>query len=79
MNKQAFLHLHGLLAEVLEQYESRISGDLELTEYETLDTRPTSIHKSKDDHKAAMFALARDITSDMEMDSETEPVAPTAD
>ncbi|AGB34120.1 UPF0058 family protein [Halobacterium salinarum] len=79
MNKQAFLHLHGLLAEVSEQYESRISGDLELDEYETLDTRPTSIHKSKDDHKAAMFALARDITSDMEIDSETEPVAPTAD
>jgi len=79
MKKQELIHLHGLLAEVSGQYENWSEGDLDLDEYESLGIRPTSIHKSKTDHKAAVFALAGGITSDMDTEPETEKVAPTAD
>jgi hypothetical protein len=79
MKKQELIHLHGLLAEVSGQYETWNAGDLDLDEYESLGIRPTSIHKSKTDHKAAVFALANGITSDMDAESEAETVAATAD
>ena len=66
MKKQELIHLHGLLAEISNHYEERNGVPVDLDEYESLGVRPTSIHKSKTDHKAAVFALARDITSEME-------------
>ena len=52
-----------------------------MTEYETLGVRPTSIHRSKTDHKDAVFKLAGGITDgvDSEADREAEAVAPSAD
>ncbi|WP_331232667.1 UPF0058 family protein [Natronorarus salvus] len=77
MKKQELIHLHGLLAEVSNYYEDR-SGSIDLSAYEELSVRPTSIHKSKTEHKRAVFALASGITSDVET-AETEAVAPRAD
>jgi hypothetical protein len=55
-------------------------GDFDLTEYESLGIKPTSIHKSKTDHKAAVFKLAKGITSSMAAaEAESEPLAPSAD
>ena len=78
MKKQELIHLHGLLAEVSNHYQSSIDVSLDLEEYETLGVRPTSIHKSKTDHKAAVFSLAGGITGQMEKE-ELEPVAANAD
>ncbi len=78
MKKQELIHLHGLLAEVSRHYEGITGSELDLTDYETLGVRPTSIHKSKTDHKAAVFALARGITTDMGAEA-TETVVPNAD
>jgi len=78
MKKQELIHLHGLLAEVREQCEAWQSEELDLDEYAELGVRPTSIHKSKTDHKAAVFKLAKGITSSMD-EAEQEPVAPRAD
>jgi len=81
MKKQELIHLHGLLAEVRTQCEMW-EGEFELTDYETLGIKPTSIHKSKTDHKAAVFKLAQGITSSMAeatSESESEPLAPSAD
>ncbi|MFB6078657.1 MAG: UPF0058 family protein [Halarchaeum sp.] len=80
MKKQELIHLHGLLAEVGNYYAER-EGDvsLALDEYEELGIRPTSIHKSKTDHKAAVFALADGITSTMDSETSTEKVAAQAD
>ncbi len=83
MKKQELIHLHGLLAEVRTQCEMW-EGEFELTEYESLGIKPTSIHKSKTDHKTAVFKLAKGITSSMAeaeatADSESEPLAPNAD
>ena len=78
MKKQELIHLHGLLAQVRDQCEEWEDEEFDLDEYERLGVRPTSIHKSKTDHKAAVFELARGITTSLDA-AETETVAPTAD
>ena len=78
MKKQELIHLHGLLAEVHSQIEKWDNDEISLTEYNELGVQPTSIHKSKTDHKAAVFKLAKGITSSMD-EAEQERVAPQAD
>ena len=78
MKKQELIHLHGLLAEVCNHYEQVTDSEIEHNEYVELGVRPTSIHKSKTDHKMAVFALADGITH--EIDEGTErPVSAAAD
>ncbi|MES3518030.1 MAG: UPF0058 family protein [Natronomonas sp.] len=78
MKKQELIHLHGLLAEVSNHYEAATGCDVDHTEYAELGVRPTSIHKSKTDHKVAVFALANGLTEEMERETEA-PVSATAD
>ncbi|MCO8245112.1 MULTISPECIES: UPF0058 family protein [unclassified Haladaptatus] len=78
MKKQELIHLHGLLAEVGNHFEKRDGEQISLDEYDSLGVRPTSIHKSKTDHKAAVFALSEAITSGMS-ETERKAVAPQAD
>jgi hypothetical protein len=66
MKKQELIHLHGLLAEVSTHCQMNGTVTPDLTDYEALGVRPTSIHQSKTDHKAAVFALAEGITADLE-------------
>lgn len=80
MKKQELIHLHGLLAEVSSDIAAYHETELDLDEYDSLGVRPTSIHKSKTDHKAAVAALARGITTEMqELDAEEDRVTATAD
>ncbi|WP_134670555.1 UPF0058 family protein [Halorussus marinus] len=79
MKKQELIHLHGLLAEVGNYYEEEHSTEVDLEDYESLGVRPTSIHKSKTDHKAAVFAMAKSITSEMSEVESGEKVAAKAD
>jgi hypothetical protein len=81
MKKQELIHLHGLLAEVRDQCEEWHGAEFDMNEYETLGVRPTSIHRSKTDHKNAVFKLAGGITSSVDdsgSESETERVATSA-
>ena len=78
MKKQELIHLHGLLAEVRDQCEAWEDDALDLDDYNQMGVRPTSIHKSKTDHKAAVFELAKGITGSMG-ESEQERVAAQAD
>jgi hypothetical protein len=78
MKKQELIHLHGLLAQVQNHYEQETGDTVEHDRYTTLGVQPTSIHKSKTDHKDAVFALANGITSEMEAE-ETERVSAAAD
>lgn len=66
MKKQELLHLHGLLAEISNYYEEHTDTAITYDVYDDLGVRPTAIHKSKTDHKAAVFALADELTSAME-------------
>ena len=80
MKKQELIHLHGLLAEVSNQCAEWDDCTIDLTEYEDRGIRPTSIHKSKTDHKDAVFALATGITGGMTDEEETaDTVTATAD
>jgi hypothetical protein len=78
MKKQELIHLHGLLAEVSNHCEMADDVTIDLEKYHELGVKPTSIHKSKTDHKDAVFAIASGITS--QLDSEGREVAsPHAD
>ena len=79
MKKQELIHLHGLLAEVGNYYEAEQTTEVNLDDYESLGVRPTSIHKSKTDHKAAVFAMAKAITSEMAEAEAGEKVVAKAD
>jgi hypothetical protein len=78
MKKQELIHLHGLLAEVQNQIEMWDDDEIDTTEYTSLGVQPTSIHKSKTEHKNAVFKLAKGITSSMG-EVESEQVAAKAD
>jgi len=76
MKKQELIHLHGLLAEVSDHLED-CGEELDLSDYEDHGVRPTSIHKSKTNHKTAVFALVDGVNSSIE--TESEPIAAAAD
>lgn len=78
MKKQELIHLHGLLSEVRTQFEYWGECDGTSTEYRELGVQPTSIHRSKTDHKHAVFALVEGITTDLTETAE-DPVSATAD
>jgi hypothetical protein len=73
MEKQGFLHLHGLLSEVASFYRDR-GIEIDLSEYRKLDVRPTSLNKSKDDHKKAVYALAYGLNSEDRIEEKLEDV-----
>lgn len=70
MKKQELIHLHGLLSEVRSECTDR--GDLDLNEYESFGVQPTSIHRSKTDHKTAVFKLADGLTTSFEAEQVTQ-------
>jgi len=78
MKKQELIHLHGLLAEVSNHCEMANDVTIDLDEYHDLGVKPTSIHKSKTDHKDAVFAIATGITSRLDADGR-EAVPQSAD
>lgn len=74
MKKNQFIHLHGLLAQVANHVEDE-TGENPIDEYAELGTEPTSIHRSKDDHKEAVMTLLEDITNSIETDNQVETQA----
>jgi hypothetical protein len=78
MKKQELIHLHGLLAQVRNHYEENAGEEVTHERYTDLGVKPTSIHKSKTDHKAAVFALADGITEELEPEA-AERVSAAAD
>ena len=69
MKKQELIHLHGLLSEVRAEYDE---SALDLSEYEGYGVQPTSIHRSKTDHKTAVFKLATGLTASFEEEQLTQ-------
>lgn len=74
MKKQELIHLHGLLSEVRAEYDGEGEPDLDLSEYEAFGVQPTSIHRSKTDHKRAVFELIHGLTDSFD-GTETVPTA----
>lgn len=78
MRKQEFIHLHALLAEVTTDFQA-CGRSIELDAYREHGVRPTSIHKSKTDHKEAVMTLAGELVENLEADAENRTVRTTAD
>lgn len=76
MRKQELIHLHDLLAEVQRYLGEEDVRAIDLAEYESLGTVPTSFHRNKGAHQAAVFTLAEAITDDLP--AEVPAAAPAA-
>jgi hypothetical protein len=65
MRKQELVYIHGLLLGVRSFYEERTGESISTPEYDAMDVRPTSIHRGKDEHEAAVFALSAALADQM--------------
>lgn len=71
MKKQELIHLHGLLAEVVDWCETTDGISVDVETYEQLDTRPASIHRSKTDHRDAVFTLTQAMAGELQAEEAT--------
>lgn len=58
MQKEEIIQLHTLFAQIKNEVEQQADAT-SFEEYEALDILPHHIHKSKDDHKRAVFVLGK--------------------
>jgi len=66
MRKIEYVHMHALLAEVTRYLiETETMPAETLSAYDTLGTRPTSIHKSKQQHHEALVVLGSTVESSL--------------
>lgn len=60
-SKQGYVHLHSLFSEIADYIEDNnpeIYNQLDFTDYENMNLKPTSVHKTKTDHKKAVQELS---------------------
>ncbi|NOR79093.1 MAG: metal-binding protein [Methanophagales archaeon] len=62
MKKEELVHLHMLLAQIKRYCEENNLG-CDFTEYNELDISPFQVHRSKEDHKQAIFILVSRLAS----------------
>ena len=65
MRKQELVYVHGLLVALRDFYEGQTGESIPVPEYDAMDVRPTSIHRGKAEHEAAVFALAEGMAERM--------------
>jgi len=59
MQKEEIIQLHTLFAQIKNELEQEQADGTSFAEYEALDVLPHHVHKSKDDHKRAVFVLGK--------------------
>ena len=65
MRKQELVYVHGLLVGLRDFYEERTGEPVPTPEYDAMAVRPTSIHRGKAEHEAAVFALSEALAEEM--------------
>jgi len=69
MHKDELLELHEHMVTIMEYFEEQESTDAELFEpYHELDVTPQDVHKSKSEHKHAVFVLGNALANAMSDD-----------
>lgn len=69
MHKDELLELHEQMVIIMENFREREHVDPELFEpYEQLDVDPSHVHKSKSEHKHAVFVLGSALANAMSDD-----------
>ncbi len=72
MHKDELLQLHSLLCQVKRFFEDADTGNIEaFDDYDNLEVSPQHIHKSKTDHKRAVFLLGKGL-SELVMNDDPE-------
>lgn len=62
MRKEELIHLHILLAQLKRHFEeNELGGDF--SKYQSLQISPGHIHRSKAEHKQAIFVLGNELAS----------------
>jgi len=64
MHKEELINLHQMLYDVKDYFEE-INPDLKFTQYGALKITPNQLHKSKMEHKYAIFVLGNEIANAM--------------
>jgi len=55
MRKQELVYVHGLLVALRDFHEERTGQSIPVPEYDAMAVRPTSIHRGKAEHEAAVL------------------------
>jgi hypothetical protein len=64
VHKEELVNLHKILYEVKDYFEE-INPDLKFSQYSALKITPSQMHKSKLEHKYAIFVLGNEIANAM--------------
>ncbi|MDO8841874.1 UPF0058 family protein [Methanocalculus sp.] len=64
MHKDELIALHQMLSDIKDYFEDR-SPELSFPQYHALKINPTQVHKSKLEHKYAIFILATELANAM--------------
>jgi hypothetical protein len=62
MKKEELVHLHMLLAQ-MKKYCEEQGLDCDFNKYRDLSISPFQVHRSKDEHKQAIFVLGSELAS----------------
>lgn len=62
MKKEELVHLHMLLAQ-LKKYCEETGMDCDFKKYKELEISPFQVHRSKEEHKQAIFLLGTELAS----------------
>ncbi|MFB6124110.1 MAG: UPF0058 family protein [Haloferacaceae archaeon] len=69
MHKEELLELHEQMVAIMDYFRSRENVDSDIFEpYEQLSVDPSHVHKSKSEHKHAVFVLGNALASAMSED-----------
>lgn len=60
MQKEELIYIHSVLAQVKRHIEAECP-DADFSGYEVLHIQPVHLHRSKNDHKRAIFTLGEEI------------------
>ena len=62
MKKEELVHLHMLLAQ-MKKFCEQHGLDCDFSKYQELEISPFQVHRSKDEHKQAIFVLGTELAS----------------
>jgi|AutmiccommuBRH23_1029490.scaffolds.fasta_scaffold57904_2 hypothetical protein len=62
MHKDELIQLHALMAQIKKHFEY-MGIDYEFSQYDSLAISPLHVHRSKAEHKYAIFVLGNDLAS----------------
>ncbi len=64
MHKEELIALHGILTEIKDYFEL-VNPELKFSQYYALKIDPSQVHKSKMEHKYAIFVLGTELANAM--------------